>query len=271
MRTSVGAGARKGQGQGSAFRPIDIVFSCAMGALLIVLIVEYAKSSSADEKATRAARDTREISQRLDGLSTTLAGIENDLADLRLARADAAALKRRLDTLESRPATTEMNPADLSAAVDAALERRRDAFTVDMERRGEAIAKEVANEFARRVDLKGFEGGIRRTAENFRAGRREEGAPERTERQKKADEAVAKGFDAAAEGMELFRKMQAGEITREEMREKMGEIREKARKQFEDLDPADRDAIRDRWGGFGRRRDRDEGGDGKDEGGDEKF
>ncbi len=271
MRTSVGAGARKVQGQGPTFRPIDIVLSCAMGALLLVLIVEYSKSSAADAKADRAARDARKVSEQLDGISNKLVGIEKDLAELRIASADVPALKRRLGSLESRPAKAEMNPADLSAAVDAALEKRREAFGVDMERRGEAIAREVASEFAKRVDLKGFEGGIRKTAENFRAGRREEGAPKRTEREKKADEAVAKGFDAAAEGMELFRKMQAGEITRDEMREKMNEIREKARKQFEDLDPEAREAIRERWGGFGRRRDRDEGREGKDEGGDEKF
>lgn len=269
MRASRGAGAGREQGPGPTFRPIDIVFSCAMGALLLILIVQYSKSSAAEAKAVRASRSARELSQRLDDISKTLEDMSRDLSDARLARADTSALTRRLDALESRPSPAEISPADLSSAVDAALERRREAFGGNMEQRGEEIVAAIAE----RIDLDGVRTSLRKTAENFREG----GEGERTEGEKKADETVAKGFDAMAEGIDLFRKMQAGDITREEFREKSRELREKARKQFENMTPEDREALGKRFGGFGRRRNRDRdrdqdgGGEGGKEGGDEKF
>ncbi|MHC4251354.1 MAG: hypothetical protein ACYS9X_19715, partial [Planctomycetota bacterium] len=251
-----------------AFRPLDIVLCCVMGALLLILIVEYSKSSAAEQKAARASTAAREVSQQLDDIKDTLTAINKDLSDMRLAGAGVPAMKRRLDALESRSAQApEVSPADISAAVDAALERRREAFGVDMERRGEAIAAEIA----RRVDLGGVQGNLNKTAENFRAGLREGEKRERTEGEKKADENIAKGFDAAAEGLDLFRKMQAGEITREEFRQKTGELRDKMRKQFEELTPEEREALRGRWGGGRPRRGREDAGEGEGEGGDEKF
>jgi len=268
-------GGRRGAGGPSTqgFRPIDIVFSCAMGALLIILVVEYSRSGAIERKADRAARDTRALSQRLDDISGTLSTINGELSEARLANADVAALKRRLNALESSPARAEIDSAALSAAVDAALERRGEAFAADMQRRGEQIAEDVVTEFAKRVDVKGIEDSMRKTAANFRDGRREEGAPRRTADEKKADEVVAKGFDAMAEGIELFRKMQAGEITREEFRAKSRELREKARKQFDGMTPEEREAIGKRFGGLGRfrGRDGDNEGAGEDEGGGEKF
>ena len=247
-RRSVGGTSTQG------FRPMDIVFSCAMGALLIILVVEYSRSGTLERKADRAARDARALSQRLDDISDTLSGINNDLSDLRLVGADVSALKRQFSSLESRPVKAEIDQAELAAAVDGALERRREAFTVDMQRRGEQIAEEVVTEFAKQVDVKGIEDSMRKTAANFREGRREEGAPLRTKDEKKADEVVAKGFDAMAEGIELFRKMQSGELTRDEFRAKSRELREKARKQFEGVTPETREAIGKRLG-LGRLRD----------------
>ncbi len=267
MRATGGAGAGKPQ----AFRPMDIVLFCVMGALVLVLMVEYSKTSAAERRAARATGDVKELTQRLDKISNTLSAMERDLGTLRVAGTDVPAMRRRLDSLEARPATAEAKPADIAAAVDAALERRRGAFAVDMERRGAEIAAEIA----KRVDLDGVETNLRKTADNFRAGLEEGKERERTEGEKKADETVAKGFDAAAEGLDLFRKMQAGEITRDEFREKSRELRDKARKQFENLTPEERDAMRKRWGGGERRPRRDGGqeggGEGADEGGDEKF
>jgi len=268
-------GGRRGAGGTSTqgFRPIDIVFACAMGALLIILVVEHSRSGALEKKADRSARDARALTGRLDDISNTLSRIDNDLSDLRLVGADVSALKRQLSALESRPAAAEVDPAELSAAVDAALERRGEAFAADMGRRGEEIAEEAVAEFAKHVDVKGIEDSMRKTAANFREGRRKEGAPDRTKDEKKADEVVAKGFDAMAEGMELFRKMQAGEITREEFRAKSRELREKARKQIENMTPEEREAIENRFGGLGRLRGRDgdNEGAGEDEGGGEKF
>jgi len=249
-------GGRRGAGTPSAqgFRPIDIVFSCAMGALLIILAVEHSRSGALERKTDRASRDARAFSQRLDDISNTLSTINTELSEARLANADVAALKRRLGDLESRPAKAEIDQAALSAAVDAALERRGEAFAADMQRRGEQIAEDVVAEFAKRVDVKGIEDSMRKTAANFREGRREEGAPLRTKDEKKADDAVAKGFDAMAEGLALFRKMQSGEITREEFRAKSRELREKAQRQFEDVTPETREAMAKRLG-LGRLRD----------------
>jgi hypothetical protein len=233
-----------------------------MGALLLILIVQYSNSSAADTKAVRAARARRELSQRLDDISQTMNDMSKDLSDARLARADVSALTRRLDALESRPTTAAISPADLSSAVDAALERRREAFVGNMEGRGEAMAADMA-EIAKRVDFEGIRTSLRKTADNFREGAKEGKKGERTEAEKKTDETIAKGFDAMAEGLDLWRKRQAGELTEEEFRKKSRELREKARKQFGN------------FGGFGRRRNRDndkkDGGEGAQEGGDEKF
>jgi len=243
-------GGRRGPGGTSTqlFRPIDIVFSCAMGALLIILVVEYSRSSALEGRADRAAREARALSRQLDDISNTLSTINGELSEARLAGADVSALKRRLNALESSPARADIDEAELSSAVDAALERRREAFEADMRRHGEEIAEEVVTEFAKRVDVKGIEDSMRKTAANFREGRPEEGAPRRTKDERKADEAVAKGFDAMAEGIELFRKMQAGEITREEFRAKSRELREKAREQFENVTPETREAMAKRLG-----------------------
>ncbi len=260
MRPS-GAG---GAGQGQATRTIDIVLFCAVGALLLVVFMVYSNASTARRGVALLRRDLKGLTKQVDKLSDNVTQMDDRLSKARVADEAVSRLKERLARFESRPVpAAEVSERDLATAVDAALERRREAFTVDMNRRGEQIAAEIA----KRVDLEGVGGNLRKTAEGFRAGLEEGKERKRTPDAKKADEAVAKGLDAAAEGIDLFRKMQAGEITREEFREKTRGLRDRMRKQFEGLSPEEREALRGRWGGRGRRRNRDGGGGGAGKGG----
>ncbi len=277
MRAS-GAG---GTGQGQAIRPIDIVIFCVTGALLLVVFMVYSNTSTARRGVVRLRRDLKGLTKQVDKLRDDVAQMDGERSLGRAADEKVSRLKKRLASLESRPVpAAEVSEKALAAAVDAALERRREAFTADMNRRGEQIAAEIA----KRVDLAGVGGNLRKTADNFRAGQLASGSArarlkagleegkerKRTPGAKKTDEAVARGLDAAAEGIDLFRKMQAGEITREEFREKTRGLRDRMRKQFENLTPEEREALRGRWGGWGRRRNRDGGGVGGGGGGEPK-
>ena len=228
-----------------AVRTVAIVLGGASAALFVLVAVAFSRAGSLERELAGTRSDLARLSGVTESLGTTLMGIEGELQKLRLARSDAADLRRRVAELESR-GSPPPDDEKVQAAVDAALEKRRAALAEDWNRRGE----QMMARFAERVDIEKVEKNIRGLAEGLRTEPKGDAAGEEAKRDgmpRETEKAIAKGLDGMAEGLDLWRQHREGKITREEFDRRRRELRDRLRKEFEGMfTPEQRERFRRR-------------------------
>lgn len=237
-------------------RPMDVGLVCAVGAAVLLLAVDYARTSSIKGELVRSRAELNNLAKENASLRASVQGLEREMRDQRLLAAELAATRRRLGELEESMSRTHLDERAMQraaeAAVEAALQRRIKTFMDDINRR----IDEIMARLAREVDVKGLETELRRLAEGVRSGQsqveppksqaqRPQGrAPASQQPATGMDAAITKGLDGLADGLVLWREFREGRISQEEFEKRRKELEERVRTEIEkSLTPEDRARI----------------------------
>jgi len=234
-------------------RPIEVGFASTLGAVVLALAVEYARTSSTRAELARTGSVVARLAKENESLRASVQGLERETREIRLSAAELAAVRRRLGELEDSlrdGRSDESVRLAAEAAVDAALRRREQAFVDDMRKRGEELLAGLARE----VDMKGLEAELRRLAEGLRSNQparpperpatppaqARPGAPQPVG----MEAAVVKGLDGLADGLALWREFREGRISQEEFDRRRKELENRVRGEIEKtLTPEERARI----------------------------
>lgn len=198
------AGAKPGGPR--AVRTVAIALGGVSAALCVLAALTFSRTGNLKRELAEARKDVARLSERAESLATGLAGAEGELHKLRLASADAAALRRRPDRPEPRRSTPP-NEGRTLAPVDAAP--------------------------GKRADLETLTRGIRAAAEGFRAGPVGAAAGQEAKRERLppgTEKFIAGSLEGMAEGVELWRRYRQGKMTDKEFERRRRELRDAARR-----------------------------------------